>query len=80
MASIVKGAASHKFHDEEEHAIDFSKIMDPNQSGVIQARHGLSLSFKAFREIEFVFGKWRQQLDGDVTIQSGLTNWSITPV
>ena len=64
MASIVKGAASHKFHDEEEHSTDFSEVVYPNQSGMVQARHGFGLRAEGLMEA-FVGTKLaRQNFDG----------------
>ena len=72
-----------KFHHKKKHAIHFTKVVDPDQIGVVEAGHGFGLCFKRGPE-RGVFTEFaREDLDGDRAVERDLAclvNGSHTPL
>ena len=71
MASrcLLECAARDTLHDDVEHALDITVIIDIDQMRVAEIRHGFGISFKSFApEIRLNHGR-RQNFDGNLALQ-----------
>ena len=69
---VVKGLSLYEFHDDKEHSIDVTKVIYPDEVGVVQLGHGLGLGFEGGPEV-FIFAKFPgENFNGDKSIERSL--------